>query len=228
MSPNVETSVTAEDWAKAESLATEYVKREKNAKDPISFRRFEYAPFLVGCMWEGGEAAVLVYGDKIRPQRGPTALAPYFEFLGAARLRVLTPAQLDRILGLLAAMPDLSRLGRPWRDNFAAYPDLYPAVIEKDGVIKYVVHYLAGSSPPLPRTSSPPPGGPPPGIPSPGALPPPGGRPMGGGPPSGGGRVLGGPLVFQRWTLQLHPPVPDLDWKVEETFERPDPDKKNP
>lgn len=213
--------MTAADWAKAEALATEYVKREKSAIDPVEFRRFEYAPFLLGSWWPGGEAFVLVYGDKIHPERGVAALPEFFAFLGAARLRVLAPDQLDRMLGILKADTPEPMPGAQWRSNFAAYEELYPAVVETDETIKYVMHYLQGAPAPIPRASSPPPPG--------GRSPPPGGRPPGGGPPRGGappaagGRPGGQSLNLQRWSLQLYPPLPDVRWKMEGAFERPGP-----
>lgn len=210
MSASVQTPVTAQDWAKAEALAIEYVKRESNALDPISFRRFEYAPFLLGSWWTGGEAYVLVYGGQVHAERGVAALPGYFASLGAARLRVLTPDQLDRMLGILGADTPEVMPGAQWRNHFPYYEDLYPAVVENDGVIKYVIHYVQGAPAPLPRGGGPAPGGPPPG-----------GRPPG--PSPGGGRVIGGPLRLQHWSLQLSPPDPNVRWMHEESFERPDP-----
>lgn len=216
-----QTPITAEGWAKAEALASEYVKREKSAKDPVSLQRYDYAPYLVAAFWQGGEAFVLVYGDTIHTERGAAALPPYFEFLGPSRLRALTPSQLDRLLGIIGvSIPNVSQLGRPWKDSFKDYPDLYPAVVENDGVIKYVLHYLGGSAPPIPPRGGPPPGAPPRGAPPLGG-PPPGAPPPGGSAPSGGAPVITGKLTFQRWSLQLYPPI--ADWKLEETFERPDP-----
>lgn len=224
MSATRETPITAEGWAKAEALASEYVKREKNPKGQVSVQRYDYAPYLVATWWEGGEAFVLVYGDTIHPERGATALPPYFEFLGPSRLRALKPSQLDRLLGILeVVIPNLSQRGRPWKDNFKDYPDLYPAVVEKDGVIKYVMHYLGGSAPMVPPRGAPPPGAPPQGSRPPvgSPPPPPGGSPPVGGAPSGGAPVITGNLTFQRWSLQLYPPIGQ--WELEETFERPDP-----
>lgn len=205
MSPTPEPPVTAEDWAKAAARAREYVKREKNAKEPVSFVPYEYAPLLIGAWWEGGEAYVLMYRDEVHPERGPEALPPYLEFLGPARLRALTPSQIDRLLGIIEVfIPGVSQLGRPWTDSFKHYPDLYPAVVEKDGVIKYVMHYLGGSGAPFPPRRGLSSGGPPVGT-----------------APSGGARFNTGRLAFERWSIQLHPPA--AAWKFEETFERPDP-----
>lgn len=206
----------AEDWAKAEALASEYVKRAHDPKHPVSFARYEYAPFLIAAWWEGGEALVLIYGDEIHPERGPEALLKYLEFLGPVPIRALTPSQVDRLLGILdVTIPDVSQRGRPWQDNFKDYPDLYPAVVEHDGVIKYVMHHLAGSGAPFPPRKAPSHGGPPLG-----GSPPFGGPPVGAA-PSGGGRVITGVLAFERWSIQLHPPT--ATWKFEGSFERPDP-----
>jgi hypothetical protein len=197
---SAETPVTAEDWAKAEALASEYVRRETSAKAPVSFTRYEYAPFLIAAWWEGGETFVLIYDDEIHTERGPEALPPFLAFLGPARLRAFKPSQIDRLLGILdVRIPNVSQLGRPWLENFKDYPDVYPAVVEQDGVIKYVMHYLGGSGPILPRA---------------------GGPSVGAG-PSGGGRFHTGWLDFERWSFQLHPPT--AAWRLEETFERPDP-----
>jgi hypothetical protein len=41
--------------------------------------------------------------------------------------------------------------------------------------------------------------------------------------PLAGSKPPNQPLVLQRWSLQLHPVRSDLDWKLEESIERPGP-----
>lgn len=202
--------MTEEEWATAEALAVAYVRAERAAVDPISFRRYEYAPGLVAVWWPGGEAYVLVYDGTIHHERGSEAVAAYCRFLGPERLRRLAPTQLDRLLGILDAPgPDPAQFTNCWREQFQHYEDLHPAVVESAGVIKYVLHYIGGAFRPLPPAGAPRMGGPPPG-----------GRPPGGSAPVGGGAIIGGPLRFQRWSIQLYPPVPDVSWQLEESFER--------
>lgn len=201
-------STTPEDWSKAEALAGEHLKTDKHVSAPISFHRLHATPFLLKAWWagaDGKEAAehVLVYDGKIHRERGTAALPSYFEFLGAAHLRTLSIDDVDTLLVALGpyrpAAPDV---GAPWRYQ-QAYEDLYPAILEKDGVLKYVVHYVEVMPPSLPVPGEPPP-------PFPGAPP----------PPPGGGKPGDAPLVLQRWSLQLFPVVPNLDWKLEGRVER--------
>lgn len=199
--------VTAEDWSKAEALAIPYLKKEKNASEPISFLRFEAMPFLLGAWWEGGEGYALVYGDKIHTERGVAALPQFFEFLGEARLRALSVDLLDRMLGILgASKPAPSDVGGPWRHS-EHYQDLFPTILDRDGVLTYVVHFIQVARPLPPELGGPP-------------------APPGSPPPPRGGRPGGLPLVLQRWSLQLFPVPPDLDWKLEGRVERANPPVK--
>lgn len=138
MTGSAQESNTADDWPKAEALAAQYVKAEKHAVDPISFRRVEAAPFLLAAWWDGGGVYVLVYGGKVHTERGAAALPQFFEHLGEARLRALASNidMLDSVLQSLEASqpvaprhqrraaPSRSRSGpvsaarrRGWRDQ---------------------------------------------------------------------------------------------------------------
>jgi hypothetical protein len=183
-------TITAEDWITAETIARTYLKAEQKAAEPISLRRFETTPFLFGARWSGGGARVLVYDGKVQTTHGAAALSPYFRFLGEARLRGLTVDLLDNLLMTLGiAAPEAHDVGAPW-EGAAHYQDLFPAIVDKDGVVKYVVHYVE---------AEPPSEGPGPGSKGP------------------------APLVLQRWSLQLVPVLPAVDWKLEGRVERPQP-----
>ncbi len=209
--------VKAEDWAKAEALALPYLKAEKHAVDPISFSRFEATPFLLGAWWTGGEAHVLIHGGKIHPERGVAALPGLFASLGPARLRAIDVDLLDgALLALGASQPTAPGTGGMLR-RVDHDQDLFPKVVEANGVITYVVHCFEVRPPNPPGLTG---GGPPP--PAGGPPPPSGGPP----PPSGGGRIITGTQVLQRWTLQLHPVPAQLDWKLEGRVERPVPPAK--
>ena len=68
-------------------------------------------------------------------------------------------------------------------------------MVDKDGVLKYVVHVIDKG--PV-QTHGP-------------------GEPL---PPHLGGMPGDAPLVLQRWSLQLFPVKHDLDWKLEGRVER--------
>lgn len=212
MTGSAQESNTADDWPKAEALAAQYVKAEKHAVDPISFRRVEAAPFLLAAWWDGGGVYVLVYGGKVHTERGAAALPQFFEHLGEARLRALASNidMLDSVLQSLEASqpvaPGISGvLRRVDHDQ-----DLFPQLVDEDGVISYVVHCWETYGGPLPPLGAPPP--------------PPGGPP----PPPGGSIAFGTPMGLQRWSLQLYPVTPNLDWKREARVERPRPPLKMP
>ena len=187
--------MSLDDWSQAEALARAYLKTEKNAVEPISFRWFENTPFLVAGWWPGnGGVRVLVYDGKVQTARGMAALPGYFEFLGADRLRALPVGSLDNVLYTFGvSAPDRSEVGPPWRKGVEDYQDLFPVITEHDGVLEYVVHYVE-VDPPLPSGM--------------------------------GGSKAPGPLVLQRWSLQLFPVRPDLDWEMQGKIERPNPPLK--
>lgn len=189
-----------EDWSTAESLAIEYLKTEMQVQRPISLRHFDQAPFLLAAWWEGGGAYVLVYGGKVHTTRGVAALPGFFAFLGAARLRAFSIDELDGVLHALgASRPTPPDVGAPWRDQ-DLYQDLFPRIVEQDGVLKYIVHYVQVALP----------------------LPP----ELGG--PRTGSRAPGWPMTLQKWSLQLFPPVKDLDWRLEGRVQRPAPPERIP
>jgi hypothetical protein len=206
MSISAENAGSAEDWSKAETLALEYLKNEMKVSAPISFRRFEATPFLLAAWWDGGGTRVLVYGGKIHRERGAAALPGYFEFLGATRLRTLSVDLLDGMLQALgASRPTPPDVGAAWAAS-DHYRDLFPAVVDTDGILKYVVHFVQVQRPLPPELGGPP-------APS-------------GQPPPKGGRPGGLTLVLQRWSLQLFPVKPALDWKLEGRVERATPPVK--
>jgi hypothetical protein len=175
------------DWLQAEEIAREYLKTEKGASEPISIRRFEETPFLLGAQWAEGGARVLVYDEKVQTTRGAAALPGYFEFLGVERLRQLSVDDLwDLLYSLGAHHPARPDVGPTWEDQ-ELYQDLFPVIAEEDQILRYIVHHVE--------------------------VDPPG--------PFGGSKPLDLPLVLQRWSLQLYPPRPDLDWELEERIERP-------
>jgi hypothetical protein len=205
MSVSLENSVTAEDWSKAEALALQYLQTEQHPPEPISLRRFEATPFLFGAWWTGGGTHVLVYDGKVHPERGVAALPGYFQFLGPARLSAINLELLDGMLQALdASRPVRPDLGQMWR-WVEDYKDLLPTLRDHDGTLAYVVHFVVVAAP------LPPPLGGPPGLMR---------RP--------GGSRLSDKLVLQRWSLQLAPVVPDLDWKFEQRIERPELATKTP
>jgi hypothetical protein len=179
-----------EDWSTAEALARDYLVHERGVSEEISFRRFEPTPFLLGAWWNGGGGArVLVYNRKVQTARGIAALPPYLSFLGEERVRTLSIEFLDTLLYTFGvSAPERPDVGAPWRRT-SHYPDLFPVIADRDGVLAYVVHYVE--------------------------VHPPG--------PFGGSKPLDWPLVLQRWSLQLHPVRPGLDWQLEERVERPRP-----
>ncbi len=187
-------TVTADDWSKAETIATAYLKKEKHAVEPITFYRNDTMPFIVGVSWNGGDATVLVYNGKVQTARGMKALPAYFMFLGVDRLRKYT---IDEMIGLLGVFEadQPAHVGDPWSDA-AKYPELNPAIVDKDGVVKYVVHFIDQG--PVQRHG-------------------PGEPPL----PHLGGMPGDAPLVLQRWSLQLFPVKHDLAWKLEGRVERP-------
>lgn len=195
---------TQADWTQAEALAIEYFKATQKVGVPITFRRFDATPYLLAGWWvkDGvkGGGIVLVYDGKVQNPHGIADLPAYLTFLGDSRIHALDVEFLDNLLEVFkVARPTDDTAGIPWNAS-PAYKDLYPRISTNDGVVKYVVHYVE-RQPPLP----------------------PGLR---GGPPAPGGGLpnpQGGPLVLQRWSLQLFPVVSPLAWKLEERVEKPRP-----
>ncbi len=186
-------TVTADDWSKAETIATPYLKKEKHAVEPIAFHRNDTMPFILGASWNGGDATVLVYDGKVQTARGMKALSAYFMFLGVDRLRKYSMDEMVGLLGVFEAGQP-AHVGDPWSDA-AKYPELNPAIVDKDGVVKYVLHFIDKGPAPTQVPGDPP-------------LPRPGGRPA------------DAPLVLQRWSLQLFPVKNNLAWKFEGRVER--------
>ena len=190
--------VTDDDWKHAEALVTDYVKTTQQVTEPLQFRRFDATPLLLAAWWSNGQVRVLVYDGKIQEPRGIQDLPAYLTFLGEARIRALDTNFLSNLLMTFkASRPSDQTAGIPWSAS-PAYKELYPAITQTDGVVKYVVHYVQKDVP-LP-----------PGIHS--------------GPPAPGGPANPqGPMTLQRWSLQLFPVVSDLAWKLEDRVERPRP-----
>jgi len=190
-------SATEEDWKAAETLAAAHIETTQRVSDPITFRRFAVTPFLLGAWWSNGGATVLVYDGKVRESRSIADLPAYLTFLGETRTRALDVEFLDNLLEVFkAARPTDESAGIPWRVS-SSYKELYPTISQSNGLVKYVVHYVE-QRPPLP-----------PGLQ--------------GGPPAPGGGLPNpqcGPLVLQRWSLQLVPVVSSLEWKLEERVEK--------
>lgn len=189
-------SASNEEWGRAQAIALGYLKTDKLVAAAISVRWYEWAPFLFSCWWDGGQARVLVYDGVVHPERGVAALPGFFASLGEARLRAMTVGQLDGLLqGLEAGVGHPAKPRAVW-DRTGKHEELYPVLRDEDGVLSYVGHYIVPYEP---------------------FVPPPTSGPR---PPFGGSRAPGWQVVFEKWSLQLWPVVPDLAWKLEAKVER--------
>lgn len=146
-------SFSPDDWSKAEALATAYLKTKKKAVEPIEVVRAELTPFLFAARWADGNGYVLVFDGKVQTERGLSILPSYFAFLGEKRLRALPVGKVRGLLEILDADP--KGVGPLWEGG-GGNKDLAPAIVDRDGVLKYVVHYrdpapkgpLSGTKPP--------------------------------------------------------------------------------
>jgi hypothetical protein len=138
--------MSTDDWPKAEALASNFLKNERKAAEPLELHRVEQFPFLIAARWSDGEEYVLVFDGKVQTARGVAALPAYLTYLGEARLRALpvgTVAGLLEILG--AAKPTKASVGRLWASGTKSNEDLVPAVVDNAGTLKYVVHFVEAS-----------------------------------------------------------------------------------
>jgi hypothetical protein len=143
--------MSAEDWSKAETLAIDYLEKEKQASAPIQLHRFEIAPFLFAARWSDGQSYVLVFDDKVQTTRGMALLPAYFAFLGEARLRAIDVGTLGGLLQIFEAQ--LQGFGAPLTSG-NGFQDLFPAIVDSDGVLKYVVHHFAPTPTGIPHGGS--------------------------------------------------------------------------
>ena len=130
---------TADDWTKAEALARDYLKREKAATDPLEIYRFEIAPFLFGARWSEGDAFVVVFDGRIQTARGVALFQSWFAAMGEARIRGIPPSTVGGLFQNFDALP--RGIGAIWSSGHTDQ-DLFPAIVEDRGVLKYVMHCL--------------------------------------------------------------------------------------
>ena len=97
---------------------------------------------------------------------------------------------IEAILEALEASRPSADIGPPFKHG-DTNRDLFPAIIEQNGVKRFVMHFAEAPFKPLPTV---------------------GGPPMGSRAP--------GPHRITRWSLQLTPVLPDVGWKLEATIER--------